>query len=491
MKRRQKRKLILLTILVVLLASLGLWYWNYTQTGNLAVDLRVQPVDTLTPPQYLFSFSGTKTNHLTAPVGVLADGGDVYVADSTAGLLYTFRQDGTFIRTFGKDQLKDPIYIAKNPKDGLLYVTDRGKEAILKFKTTGEYVGVFDPKLPKSELPAFKAKSQWIPVALAFAPDGRLYVTDILKDQRLLIFAPDGAFVRSVGKMGVANTSSDLPGQFQFPNSIKVFNGEVWVVDSNNRRMQIFSLDGDYKRLIPLQGLPRGLAFIPRASDTTSDTYTVVDVLANMVTLYSTKTSVSPITFGEKGSGDGQFALPNDVTVGDKSVIFVSDNRNFRIQAWGWQAKVSPLPKVIPQQPLWCLGLLPLLLVPLLFRKRTFYATADFVEAMAAAGAVAEMKAKRRVWLVSEADYEALRGRTEDGIALGELLRPTEYSDTDARALAERYAIHAEQAATLVAARRTKLFCTEDETLRRVARVLEIEVVNSEEFRARFAPKTR
>ena len=494
MKRRQKRRLILLVVLAILLAALGLWYWNFRQTGSLSVDLRVQSAETLTPPQYLFSFAGTKTDRLTAPVGVVADGGNVYVADSTGARLFTFRQDGTFVRTFGKGQVIDPIYIAKNPKDGLLYVTDRGKQAVLKFRTTGEYVGEFDPKLPKAERPTFKANSQWIPIALTFAPDGRLFVTDILKDQRMLIFAADGAFVRSVGTMGVAGTSSDLPGQFQFPNSLKIRGDEVWVVDSNNRRMEIFSLDGAYKRLIPLQGLPRGMVFVPGSADTTagaSDTYAVVDVLASMCTLYSTKTGVPPVTFGEKGSGDGQFALPNDITVGDRSMLFVSDNKNFRIQAWGWQSKVSPLPKILPSQPLWCLSLLPLLLVPLLFRKRTFYATADFVEAMIAAGALSEMRHRRLRWLVSEEDYELLRERTEGEVKLAELLQPTEHSDTDGRALAARYAIALDEAVTLVSAQRTKLFCTEDNGLRKLAQLLELDTANSEEFRARFASHKR
>lgn len=493
MKRRQKRKIVLISILAIVLAALGLWYWNYTQTRSLSIDLRVQPAETLVAPQYLFSFAGTTTDRLTAPVGVLADGGNVYVADSTGAQMFVFKQDGTFVRTFGKDQLVDPIYLAKNPKDGLLYVTDRGKQGILKFTTAGDYVGVFDPNLPKSEQPSFESTTEWIPIALTFAPDGAMYVTDILKDQRMLIFAPDGSFTKSVGTMGVADTASDLPGQFQFPNSLKVLGNEIWVVDSNNRRMEIFGLDGTYKRLVPLAGLPRGLVFLPRGSGATAsdtDAYVVVDALSSMCTLYSTS-GLPSVTFGEQGTGDGQFSLPNDVTVGDRSVIFVSDNKNFRIQAWGWQTNVSPLPKILPQQPLWLLFALPLLLLPLLFRKRKFYATADFIEAMAAAGALGMMKDNRRAWLVSEEDFEILQARTQGDVKISEMLRPTEFSVTDARALAARYATTMRQAATLTSARRTKLLCTEDEQLRKLARLLEIDAVNAEEFRARFAPKKR
>lgn len=488
MKRRQKRKLVILAVLLTVLAGLGLWYWNFTATKSLKVDLRVTRPDTLTAPEYLYSFGGTEKTHLTAPVGVLADGGIVYVADSTGGRLFMFRQNGDLIRTFGdgEGEAIGPLYIAKNPKDGLLYVTDRGREGILKFTTEGEYVGEFDPKLPEDELPQFEAKSQWIPIALAFAPDGSLFVTEILNGQRLLTFAPDGTFVRSVGSMGIAAKATDAPGQFQFANSVKVHGDEVWVVDSNNRRIQVFGLDGAYKRLIPLSGLPRGLVFIPKsagASSGGSDTYAVVDVLTSMVSLYSTSGAAS-VSFGEKGSAEGQFALPNDITVGDKSILFVSDNRNLRVQAWGWQSQVSPLPKVLPEQPAWCLLALPLLLVPLLFRRKQHYATADFIEAVVESGDVGVLRQGRVRWLVSEPDYERLSGIVAGDVALSDLLSPTEYSDTDARALMQRYATTLEQAATLVAAQRAKLLCTEDEELQKLARMLEIETMDAAAYRA-------
>lgn len=492
MKRRQKRKIALLVALLVVLAGIGLWYWNFTQTKSLKLDLRVQPSDTLTAPQYLYSFGGTKANHLTAPVGVLADGGNVYVADSTGAQLFVFTEAGKFVKTFGKGTVLDPLYIAKNPKDGLLYVTDRGKQAVLKFDLTGKYVGEFDPKLPKQELPAFKATSQWIPIAIAFAPDGTMFVTDILKDQRMLVFGPDGSFVRSIGSAGVVDKATDLPGKFQFPNSIKVFKDEVWVVDSNNRRLEVFDMDGGYKRLLPLSGLPRGMVFLPAGSGVTkgsTDVYGVVDALTSIVTLYPTKGDGTSVTFGEKGVNEGQFALPNDITVGKKSVLFISDNRNLRVQAWGWQSKVSPLPKVIPEQPAWCLLALPLLLLPLFFRRKRFYATADFILAMFEAGAARELQFKRTRWLVSEEDYDRLSGLTADDVVLADLLSPTEHSDSDARALMERYATTAEQAATLVSAQRTKLFCTEDAELQKLARMLEIETMNADEYRAHFSRK--
>ena len=66
-------------------------------------------------------------------------------------------------------------------------------------------MGVFDPKLPKNELPKFKLPKgvQWVPLTLTFGRDGTMYVTELLNGHRLLIFGPDGTFKRSVGTAAI------------------------------------------------------------------------------------------------------------------------------------------------------------------------------------------------------------------------------------------------------------------------------------------------
>jgi sugar lactone lactonase YvrE len=493
-KRRQKRKIVLLAILVLLLALVGLWYANFLATKSLSLDLRVTPADTITAPTYLYSFAGSGANRVQQPIGVLADSGSVYVSDAKAGVILQFRENGAFVRSFGKGKLQTPLYMAKNPKNGNIYVADRRERKVQIFKPTGEYVGVFDPKLPKAQLPQFNTKGdQWVPIALDFAPDGRLYVIELLNGHRLLIFGPDGAFKKSVGHAGLAAQTNALPESFEFPNSVKVHGDEVWVSDSNNRRMQVFSLAGDFKRIVAVAGLPRGMAFLPRPSNATSgtpDKFVVVDTLSHDGTIFAVD-GKKVVSFGTRGVLEGQFSYPNDVSVGSKSLLFITDTNNTRVQVWGWPQNLSPIPRVLPQQPAWCLGLLPLLLLPLLFRKKKFFATADFIEAALDAGVVSRLPDRRRIWLVSEQDYEALRDRSQDGISLADLLTATEYSETDAHALETKMEIGRAHAATLVSAQRTKLLCTQDTELRKMARILEIDVVDLSGFLERFATQTK
>jgi DNA-binding beta-propeller fold protein YncE len=493
-KKRTRRKIILLAVLVLLLALLGLWYWNFLATKSLSVDLTVPPSDTITAPQFLYAFAGTTGTHLQSPVGVLVDNGTVYVTDSIQGLVYVFREDGTLTRVFGKGTLTTPLYLAKNPKDGNLYITDRRLREILIFKTSGQYVGVFNPHLPKDQLPKFDTQgAQWAPVALDFAPDGTMYVVEILNGHRLLIFGPDGTFKRSVGQAGMAPSASQLPLNFSFPNSVKVHKNEVWVVDSNNKRVQVFDLAGNYKTLVPVSGLPRGLAFLPPAANVgtgTTDKFVVIDTLSHDGTIFNVA-GKELLVFGTRGVLDGQFNYPDDVSIGSKSLIFITDTLNSRVQVWGWPQNVAVIPRILPSNPWWCLALLPLLLIPLFFRKKKFYATRDFVEAMLEAELVSQMPHRSRQWLVSESDYEALKDLGEGEIRLADLLKPTEYSDTDARALRERLEIDEASSATLAAAQRAKVFCTADAELRRLAKLLELDVVDRDEFIQRFGKKDR
>lgn len=490
MSRRIRRRLLLITLLIALLSALGVWYANFQATKRLGFDFAAAKTDTMVAPEYFFSFAGTDANHLQQPIGVLALGGRVFVTDAKLGQVFVFTQKGRLITSFGTGKLKNPLYMAQNPKNGRVYVSDRGLRKLLMFSPDGKYLGEFDPKLPKKELPKFETNGvQWLPIAVAFAPDGTLYVTEILNGHRMLIFGPDGKFKRSVGTAGLAFKADELPKYFQFPNSIKVVGNEVWVVDSNNRRVQVFDRSGEYKRIIPTSGLPRGLALLPRESDASSKTpdhAVVIDTLSHDGTIWDSK-GQKLVSFGEQGVLEGQFNFPTDVTVGDKSVIFVTDTNNIRVQAWGWPAKTAIIPP-LPEPKYWGWCLSPLLLIPLLAlrRRRRFVATGDFVDAMVAAELVHLMPSKRRLWLVSADDYARLKDQTSEGYTLGEMLEVTEYSESDARAIAERYEVPLDRAVVLAMAQQGKVFCTESAEMRRLAKVLEIDVVNREEYVARF-----
>ena len=488
MKRRTLRKAIILTLLVLLLATLGLWYWNFRSTGSAAIpDLRVAPNDTIETPTFLFAFSGTGANKLVSPVGVAAYKGEVFVADSVQGLIFVFKQDGTFLRTFGNGHLTTPIYLAVNPKDGTLCVTDRRQRSVEEFTRAGAWIKRFDPKLPKAELPkGFSTDGDvWAPVAIGFDADGTMGVTEILNGHRFLVFKPDGSFLKSAGEFGEANTPVASPGKFQFPNSIKFARGLIYVMDSNNRRLQVYTKAVEFKSFVPMTGLPRGFDFLP--ADLTAAgkagvlKYVSIDTLAHNATIWDV-TGNELTTFGLLGVSDGAFRYPDDATMGDRDVIFISDTLNQRVQAWGWERILSPIPHILPRQPLWLCGLPFLLLLLLPFRKRKMYATADFVQALYDHDEIALMTKRRVRWFVSAADYELVKDLKQGDIKVGELLEGVEYSDTEARELAARYKLTDERAAVLAFAQQAKRIHTEDVQLIKEAKLIEVDTVSRLEF---------
>lgn len=494
--RKQKRKIVLLVILVLLLALLAAYYAYYRSTQQLGFDIAGVTGEVIDPPQYLYTFSGGEEERLQRPIGVYVDGPDVYVVDSARHTIEVFNESGERRRSFGTAETTVPLYIAKNPENGRLYVTDRRARTIHIFETSGAYVGEFDPKLPADQLPTFETQGyQWAPVAIAFGPDGTMYVTEILKGHRLLIFGPDGAFKRSVGNVGMVVEAEAGPELFQFPNGIVVHEEFVYVADSNNRRVQIFDKDGNFERIVVTQGLPRGIDFLARFKtdeEDVADRYVIIDTLAHDGTLWSTK-DAKIVNFGERGILEGQFSYPNGVSVMDSNnKIFITDTANGRVQVWGWPTEVSPIP--IPRVPAywrWCFS--PLLLLPLLLflRKKKFFATDDFIETMLSLGELELLPARRRKWFVTEESYERFKGVSQGDVDLGELLHPMEHSESDTRALMDKLEIEFEVARRLAIAQRMHVFVTLDDDLRRLAKVLEIDVVDREEFIERFTNKSK
>ncbi|HET6351431.1 MAG TPA: hypothetical protein VFG89_04790 [Coriobacteriia bacterium] len=495
MTRSQKRRLFIIIILALLLLLLGWYYLYYRSTHKLTFDTApVENSAVVQPPQFLFSFNTQGKTRMQRPVGVLADGNEVFVVDSARPLISVYNQDGKFLRSFGASQTVVPLYIAKNPKDGNLYVSDRRTRSVHIFTRAGKYLREFNPKLPKSQLPDFDTKGvQWAPVALSFAPDGTLYATEILKGHRVLIFGPDGKFKRSVGNVGIVQDAKKAPGVFQFPNGIAVHGKFVYVADSNNRRVQVLDLKGESRAIIVTEGLPRGIAFLNKFPSDTAKTpgrFVIVDTLAHDATIWADK-GEKIVSFGQQGLLDGQFNYPNSVSVGSRNRIFITDSANGRVQVWGWPEQVSivPVPRV-PRNWGWCFT--PLLLFPLMlfFRRQRFVASRDFIETMLEAGEIDLMPARRRRWIVSEEDYEKFKDVEQAGIKLSELLEASEYSDSDVRALMDKLEITKPVAIVLSLGQRARVLCAEDLEMRRLAKLNEIDTVNRIEFIERFTKRS-
>jgi DNA-binding beta-propeller fold protein YncE len=72
-------------------------------------------------------------------------------------------------------------------------------------------------------------------------PNGDIYVTDGYRNARVHRFTRDGRLVKSWGAPGKGQ------GEFHLPHSIAIGpDGELYVADRANKRIQLFSADGEY-----------------------------------------------------------------------------------------------------------------------------------------------------------------------------------------------------------------------------------------------------
>ena len=74
------------------------------------------------------------------------------------------------------------------------------------------------------------------------APSGELYISDGYRNARVHRFSAAGDLISSWGEPGKGG-----PNQFHLPHSLIVgTNGQVYLCDRENSRVQVFSPDGDY-----------------------------------------------------------------------------------------------------------------------------------------------------------------------------------------------------------------------------------------------------
>ena len=322
--KNKKRKIAALVSLLVILALLFGWYLMNRKPLTELPGLGGSAL-----PHYERSIYGA-----IKPLGVAVTptGDRVYVTQSGGSREVKIydgagKAVGTMKPPTSTGAAHLPMYVAINPKSQDVYVSDRLTASIYIYDAKGTYLRTFAPK--------GSLGGKFAPLAMAFAPDGTLYVTDIRgkdnKTHRIVVFGADGTLLRTLGR----------PGELNYPNGIAVdASGNVDVADSNNGRLVIFNAAGTMTATISPGigegdlGMPRGVAIDD------SGKLLVVDTADHAVRTYSTDPS-KPVptylgSFGTEGQLDGTFEYPNGVTTDKRARVYVTDRENNRVQVWGY-----------------------------------------------------------------------------------------------------------------------------------------------------------
>jgi len=171
-------------------------------------------------------------------VGVAIDDTDrLFVSDAKMHRVLVFNPKHEQEGQFGAEVLVRPGGIALDNENRFLYVADSGNDVVDVFDAdTFKYlrqIGKSSHKHEQSEPGTFS-----LPESVAVDSDGNVYVTDTFND-RVEIFDADGNFISTFGKIG------DAPADFERPKSIAIDgDGHIWVVDAGQNRIKVFNQKG-------------------------------------------------------------------------------------------------------------------------------------------------------------------------------------------------------------------------------------------------------
>ncbi len=124
------------------------------------------------------------------------------------------------------------------------------------------------------------------PIGVAVDSGGNIWALDITNN-RVQEFNSSGTFVRGIGAgyngvSGSIGSSGSLPGQFLAPYGLTLDrSGNIWVVDTQNSRLQKFNSSGNYVSMITFPsgtgngefGYPTSMAFDASGNMWIADTY--------------------------------------------------------------------------------------------------------------------------------------------------------------------------------------------------------------------------
>ena len=184
---------------------------------------------------------GSAPGQFDQPIGIaVGPGGRLYVADRNNHRVQSFARDGGFIRAWGQmgsriGEFREPHDIAAD--DEFVYVADLWNQRIQAFDGDGlpQFVITGSPSL---------SSPRGITVH-----DRLIYIAEAAGG-RVTVYDRDGKLIGNFGSGG-----GDALGHLVEPVDVAVApNGDVWVVNSGNNRLERFGADGHAIGSIPIPG---------------------------------------------------------------------------------------------------------------------------------------------------------------------------------------------------------------------------------------------
>lgn len=268
----------------------------------------------------------------------------LYVADQPMGrILKVDLATGKWVAAWGQTgngpvEFNSPYGVAIDPVSHDLYVAERGNNRIQRITNTGTFVMAWGA--------TGSAPGQFAaPIGLAADGAGNVYVVDH-ENNRVEKFhvqqSATGWDVQTVTTWGGQGAGN---GQFNAPYGITLGpDGNLWVADGGNHRLQKFDVNGKFLAAIGSFGSGDGQFITPTwvgfdatgayyVAETNSDPQnTKAADIANQRIQKFSPTGTLMMKWGTYGEAGGQFKLPFNVVVDAAGYAYVADYYNTRLQ---------------------------------------------------------------------------------------------------------------------------------------------------------------
>jgi len=261
-----------------------------------------------------------------APAAVAFDArGHLYVLTRGAQAFWEYDDKGAFVRTFGDRFTR--AHGLRIDKEGSLWATDVGAHTVMKFNPAGEIlltIGTKGQGGAWDETAGTRLLNQ--PNDVAVAANGDIFVAQghtpgANGDARILKFDKAGKFIAQWGGHGKE------PGKFEVAHSIAIDGqGQLWVADRENQRIQVFDTTGKYVREMKYSGLPC-------AFEIGRDYVYMVNGFAAQVLRLDLKGNVLAAT-GKSGKGVNEYGEAHFIAVSPKGELYVADSVNSYLQKY-------------------------------------------------------------------------------------------------------------------------------------------------------------
>ncbi len=212
--------------------------------------------------------------------------------------------------------------------EGNVYVIERDAHRIVKLSPK---LDKFLMQLGTTGVKGTDATHLDLPSGIAVLKNGNIIVTDGYGNNRVLLYDKAGVLLKQVGKgSGGPNDKGTGPNEWHLPHKLAVDAQEnLYIIDRENKRVQVFSKDLVYLREIKNDWNPWDIGISRKGTD--GFAY-IADHLLERVHKMQLSDGKLVATWGSQGLGPGQFDWVHGVVVDSQGAVYAADTYGQRLQ---------------------------------------------------------------------------------------------------------------------------------------------------------------